>query len=449
MLAEVEKAFKELLTCLQTVKMYGAAHPMYQKSLDKAYTAFEDVLTERQEMVIGIVGEELAFEKEIFFDLGRLLRPAILYLKERNIERIAFYRGLSKDELGKFIDVIAGPKEGFKADSQMLLTSIGVKNINIGKLKVDNGKNESFSAGEQLDLYNSSMDRVNRVLSGVLNSEKIDPLGLKLSLNNIINSSGAQRQALLKLVTVKRYDLESYVHMLNVSIFAMYFSSRLGFEKNEVLDIGVAALFHDIGKMYISRKTLHKPEQLSEQEFNRIKSHTVLGSEVMFEYVDALGMLPVVVCFEHHLKYDMSGYPCMPWLKKQHIASAIVSICDVYDALSQRRGYKQDYSPDVVYNIMNKNKGSSFDPELLDKFFQFMGFWPIGSVVELNDKSIALVREQNESDIRRPKIEIVSPVDKKRLADLSQDSSLCIDRYLNPWKEGKEFLLNEPRENNT
>ncbi|MDD5097929.1 MAG: hypothetical protein PHU59_05545, partial [Candidatus Omnitrophica bacterium] len=79
MLAEVEKAFKELLTCLQTAKMYGTVHPMFVKSLDKAYAAFQDVLAQRQEMVIGIVGDELAWEKEIFFDLGKLLRPAILY----------------------------------------------------------------------------------------------------------------------------------------------------------------------------------------------------------------------------------------------------------------------------------------------------------------------------------------------------------------------------------
>ncbi|MDD5692580.1 MAG: hypothetical protein PHP10_05330, partial [Candidatus Omnitrophica bacterium] len=192
--------------------------------------------------------------------------------------------------------------------------------------------------------------------------------------------------------------------------------------------------------MYISRKTLHKPDRLNDQEFASIKSHTILGAEFMLKYVDALGILPVVVSFEHHLKYDMSGYPRLEMLRKPHVASLIVSICDVYDALSQRRGYKQDYSPDVVYNIMNKEKGSSFDPELLDEFFKIMGLWPIGAVVALNDGSIALVRSQNESDIQRPKVEIVSPVDKKRLVDLLEDKGLSIERYLNPWKEGKEYL---------
>ncbi|MDP2831665.1 MAG: HD domain-containing protein, partial [Candidatus Omnitrophota bacterium] len=369
MLAKIEAAFKELLTCLQAAKMYGTVHPMFQNSLEKAFAAFEDVFNDRQEIIIGIVGDELAYEKEIFFDLGKLLRPAILYLKERNIERLAFYRGLSKEELGKFVNVISGPKEEFKAGPQQLLVFAGIENINIGKLKVTDKQDKAAMDISQLNLYDSSMNKVAQVISSVLNLEKIDPRALKLSLNNIIDSLSVQRQELLKLATVKRYDVEVYVHMLNVAIFSMYFSSRLGFQKDDVLDIGVAALFHDIGKMYISRKTLHKPDQLSEQEFTRIKSHTVLGGEFMFKYVDTLGILPVVVSFEHHLKYDMSGYPRLPILRKQHIASSIVAICDVYDALSQRRGYKQDYSPDVVYNIMNKDKGSSFNPGLLDNFF--------------------------------------------------------------------------------
>ncbi len=440
MFTNIEAAFKGLLTCLQAYRMYGLNHPMFTKSLDSAYASFEDVLAERQEMVIGIVGEDLAFEKEIFFDLSKFLRPAILYLKERNIERLAFLHGLSKGELRVFIEFIARPKEDFKGDLQEMLNFAGIQHINIGKLKVGSGKGEADVGPAQRSLYDSSADKINQALSGVLNFEKIDHLALKLSMGNIMENLSTQRQELLKLATVKRYDMETYIHMLNVSILSMYFSSRLGFDKSDVLNIGVAAMFHDIGKLFISRKILHKPDKLTDQEFGSIRSHTIMGAEIMLKYVDTLGLLPVVVSFEHHLKYDSSGYPRMPLLRKQHIASSIVSICDVYDALSQRRGYKQDYSPDLVYNIMNKERGISFDQELLDKFFRFMGLWPIGSIVALNDGSVALVKDENESDIRRPKVEIISPIDKKRVVDLAQDNSLSIERYLNPWKEGKEFL---------
>ncbi|MDD5109105.1 MAG: HD domain-containing protein [Candidatus Omnitrophica bacterium] len=440
MSADIQTAFKDLLNCLQALKMYGPKHPMYTKSLDNTYIAFESVFSTRQEMVIGIVGEELAFEKEILFDLSKFLRPSILYLKERNIERLGFLIGLTKEELENFVSLIARPKEVFKGDPQEMLTVSGINHIKISKLKVDDENEEKAFGLAQLSLYDSSADKVNQALSGVLNSEQIDHLALKFSLNNILENLDTQRNELLKLATLKRYDVETYTHMLNVSIFSMYFASRLGFDKADVLDIGVAAMFHDIGKISISRKILHKAGKLSDSEFGSIKSHTILGAEIMLKYVDTLGMLPVVVSFEHHLKYDSSGYPRLPLLRKQHIASSIVSICDVYDALSQRRSYKQDYSPDLVYNIMNRNEGGSFDPQLLDKFFKFLGLWPVGAVVALSDESIAIVKEENESDIRRPKVEVVSPVEKRRLVDLAQDNSLSIQRYLNPWKEGKEFL---------
>lgn len=252
MFTNIEAAFKGLLTCLQAYRMYGLSHPMFTKSLDNAYASFEDVLAERQEMVIGIVGEDLAFEKEIFFDLSKFLRPAILYLKERNIERLAFLRGLSKDELRVFIEFIARPKEDFKGDIQEMLNLTGIENINIGKLKVEVRKDKADSGPDQRSLYDSSADKINQALSGVLNFEKIDHLALKLSLSNIMESLSTQRQELLKLATVKRYDMETYIHMLNVSILAMYFSARLGFEKSDVLNIGVAAMFHDIGKLFIS-----------------------------------------------------------------------------------------------------------------------------------------------------------------------------------------------------
>jgi HD-GYP domain-containing protein (c-di-GMP phosphodiesterase class II) len=226
-----------------------------------------------------------------------------------------------------------------------------------------------------------------------------------------------------------------------VAILAMHFSSKMGFIKDDVLDIGIASLFHDIGKMYISRQLIRKADKLTEEEFARIRSHTIIGAELLLKYVDTLGVLPVVVAFEHHIKYNLKGYPKLSFPRKPHTASMIVSICDVYDALSERRGYKIDYSPDFVYNLMIKDKGESFEPRLLDRFFKIMGVWPIGSLVCLSDGRIAVVRDENEDNIFSPKVEVIDPPEKKEFLNLKDTQhSLKVQRYLNPWKEGKQYL---------
>jgi putative nucleotidyltransferase with HDIG domain len=250
-----------------------------------------------------------------------------------------------------------------------------------------------------------------------------------------------EHQEFLRLTTLKRYDPSTFVHLLNVSILAMHFASKMGFGRDVILDIGVAALFHDIGKLYISRNILRKKDRLTDEEFGRIKSHTVMGAEILLKYVDALGILPVVVAFEHHLKYDLRGYPKLSFTHKPNIASLMVSICDVYDALSERRGYKADYPPDMIYEIMMKEKGTSFEPKLVDMFFEFIGVWPIGSIVALSDGRVAVVLDENEDDITSPKVEVIHPVDRKEIINLKEERGrIKVERYLNPWKEGKDFL---------
>jgi hypothetical protein len=113
----------------------------------------------------------------------------------------------------------------------------------------------------------------------------------------------------------------------------------------------------------------------------------------------------------------------------------------VYDALYQKRNYKNNYSPDLIYDIMLKEKEKAFDPKLLDKFFSIMGVWPVGAVVALSDKRIAVVRDENEDDIWSPKVQIISPADDKRVIDLKETKNdLKIEYALNPWGEGKEYL---------
>ncbi|MFA5410432.1 MAG: HD domain-containing protein [Candidatus Omnitrophota bacterium] len=445
MLEKIESCLKEFISCLQVTRMYPAWHPQFKKSIDKAYLSLKDVLKDRQDLTIGIIGEELVFEKEIFFELSKMSALIIRYLKERGVERIIFLPGLESEELSRFVSFLLTPKEEVQRPPQEYLNLLGVKNIAVGKIKAPaaaaSAEDKVAKSMTYLSTYENSLGEVTRSLEAVLNEETIDYLALRLTVTDVMENLLGRYQHFLTFAALKRYDVRTFFHLLNVSILSMYFSSKIGFAKEEILDIGTAALFHDIGKTYISRKLIQKSDKLTEEEFTQMKSHVIVGTEILLKYVDTLGILPVVVCFEHHLKYNLKGYPKVSFYQKPHIASMIVSLCDIYDALSQRRSYKSDYPPEMIYDLMLRQKGDVFEPQLLERFFRVIGVWPVGTLLLLSDGRVAVAREENEDDIFCPKVEVIAPADKKETIDLKAlKGKIKIERSLNPLTSGKEYL---------
>lgn len=448
MAEKVDVIFQSVMSALQIAKLYSTEHPKFMKFLDNSYLLLQGHLNEKGDLVIGIVGDELAYEREILFELSKTLKPMISYLKSREIERIVFHKKMSKNELKRFIDFLNKPKEEIvHKDILEIFSAMEIKNITVGKIKLSNeggitgGIDIGIPAIDYLGVYNGSLDNYTQTIDKILNNEDVDYLNLRFGVTNVMEHLLSRYQELLKLTAVKRYDITTFVHILNVSMLSMFFSFKLGLSKEAILDIGTAAMFHDIGKLYISRKIIKKTDKLSDEETQKVKNHSVFGAEILLRYVDTLGVLPVVVCFEHHLKYDLSGYPKVSLPHKIHLASSIVSICDVYDALFQRRSYKAGYSPNIVFDIMQKEKGRYFDPNILDAYFQVMGVWPIGTIVLLTDGTIAVVREENADNIYNPKVEIIVPQEKGKIVDLAETKGkLTIQKYLDPMSEAKEYV---------
>lgn len=438
---QARDAIKELLVTLQVVKLYGLNHSIAAKAIDNTFSILQDYLNQRDELVFGIIGEELAFEKEIFFDLSKHLKQMITYFKDRGIERIAINSSLRREELARFLGFLVMPKDEIKQDLAESLLSFGIKNISIGRVKGSiAGADKSTGPAVNLDIYQGSLNKLSGSLEGVLNKEAVEGQALRNAVSSIFDNLSTNYQELLKLVTLKRYDAATFVHLLNVSILSMFFSSKLGFTKEIVMDIGLSALLHDMGKLYVSRKIINKPGELNSLEFDQMESHSFLGAKLLMRYVDNIGIMPVVVSFEHHLKYDLSGYPKVIFKRKQHIASSIVSICDVYDALCARRSYKSDYPPDMIYSLMMRGRQSAFDPALLDSFFKIMGVWPLGSIISLSDKRVGVVVATNEDDINLPVVKIISSQGSDELINLKERKDIKIERYINSMREGKEFL---------
>jgi len=237
---------------------------------------------------------------------------------------------------------------------------------------------------------------------------------------NMLDFFMGRHQELITLISVKKKDMITFAHLCNVAILSMHLGSRLGFNKDDVMELGV---------------------KLDDEEFRKMREHPLFGSRILSNYIDSLGIIPVVVAYEHHRRYDLQGYPQVDYPKRPHVASLIVSLCDVYDALAQRRTYKKDYPPNKIYEIMSEEKGKLFDPELFDKFYANLGVWPVGTIIQMSDSRIAVVREINEEDIFGPRVEIVSSVGRGEFLDMSdKKQKIKIAKALNPFGKGKEFM---------
>ncbi len=441
----IKDTLSHLMSAIQAAKIYSVDHPKFEEFIDQGYKSLQDMLKENAELVIGIIEGELSIGSEIFFDMSQKLKPLITYLLERDIERIAFHRDLKREELINFISFLTAPQEERKQDAEVSLLNLGIKNIKAGRIRATEIKALSQEMRDKarsfLDKYKYSLEIVDKYTESLLNEEKLDGLELRFSVNNFVENLFGMYQEFLDLTLVKSKDITTYIHLLNVTVLSMYISSKIGFSKDEVLDLGIAALFHDIGKLSISRGILQKKGKLKAREFSRMEHHTDLGAEILLKYLDTMGTLPAVVAFEHHLRYDCKGYPKLPYPQKPHPASLLISQCDVYDALVQRRPYKRSFPPLKVYEIMMMGEGKSFDPSLLDEFFKIIGIWPVKTIVTLSDGRIAVVREQNKNDMFNPKVEVISPEEKKELIDLSEaGQNLKIENSLDPYKEGKKYL---------
>jgi HD-GYP domain-containing protein (c-di-GMP phosphodiesterase class II) len=224
-----------------------------------------------------------------------------------------------------------------------------------------------------------------------------------------------KRSILLKLSTLRDHDDYTYTHSVNVSILAICLGQHIGLTKNALETLGICGLFHDLGKVDVPLKILNKQGRLTDHEFKVIQKHS-LNSVRHISKLRAPRELKskiMLAPFEHHLKYDLSGYPRSWRSEPLSLFGRILTIVDVFDAITSHRIYRTEaISPDQALSMMSESAGKDFDPILLKAFINMLGVYPVGTLVELNTGEIGLVSENPEqSDGMHPLVTILLPAD--------------------------------------
>lgn len=199
---------------------------------------------------------------------------------------------------------------------------------------------------------------------------------------------------LLSLSSIRDYDDYTFTHSLNVAILSMCLGHRIGLNKRQLETLSLSALFHDLGKVDVPKDILNKPGKLDDEEFREMRNHSIYSVRHIIllkasHRKKAEIMLPP---FEHHLKFDLSGYPQTPRKKPLSLFGRIIAIADVFDALTARRVYRTfPISPDRALGIMQEGSGTDFDPVLLKVFVNMIGVYPVGTLLRFTNGELGLV----------------------------------------------------------
>ena len=173
----------------------------------------------------------------------------------------------------------------------------------------------------------------------------------------------------LPLLQLKEFDQYTTTHSLNVAVLSMGLAESLGCRPREIRSIGVAGLLHDIGKIRIPLEVLTKPGKLTDEERAIMNSHPVDGARVIMQSEEELGMA-ATVAYEHHIMLNGGGYPAMHYKRECAMASRLVHVCDVYDALSTKRPYRDAWPTEKTMLYLEDRAGTEFDPDLVAAFIK-------------------------------------------------------------------------------
>ena len=231
-------------------------------------------------------------------------------------------------------------------------------------------------------------------------------------IQNMVDLVMEDEPILLGLSTIRDYDDYTFTHSVNVAILSMCLGQRIGLSRNSLHRLGICGLFHDLGKLDIPIEIIHQPGKLSPSEFEEIKKHTIYSVTqiIKLEAPHDLKAEILLPPFEHHLKYDLSGYPETDRKKPLSLLGRIIAIADVFDAITSPRVYRDmAFTPDQALNMMLDGAGTEFDPILLKVFINMLGVYPIGSLLEMDTGELALVMDNETTlDETRPLVVLLA-----------------------------------------
>ena len=355
----------DLAQTIQAATIYPENHQRVQQLLTRLHNRIGQMASSLGTIHIGIIGDHFVVDEFPFLEMNPALRKLLQDIREKGIEKFSIREGLTYGELKRFVFFLATGREDvqgtrFESIDHGIIQSIGGETPEIGQ------ENATFSRSHFLF---GAADVLKDLLKSMAQGGVASVSGARDIVAGIMK--GIRQDVFLfhRLMQMQSHDDYTVTHSMNVSAIVVAQAAALGLPENRLQEIGLAAMLHDIGKEMVPSEILQKPGKINPSEFATMAEHPVLGAKVL-KKMDCGSDLPVIVCFEHHIKYDGSGYPKISSGGPLHPVSYITQIADVFDALRTYRPYRDSLDLKTTLSIMERGRGTEFEPNLFDNFLR-------------------------------------------------------------------------------
>lgn len=224
-------------------------------------------------------------------------------------------------------------------------------------------------------------------------------------IEEICHSVSRNPSAMLSLIRLKNKDDYTYLHCVAVGVLMIALGKQMGIAEDTLRFLGMAGLLHDVGKMAVPSEILNKPGRLTDQEFAVIKTHPVSGWEMLSACADVDNMV-LDVCLHHHERMDGTGYPDRLSGETLSLFARMGAVCDVYDAITSNRSYKDGWEPAVALRRMAEWQDGHLDTVVFQAFVKTVGIYPVGSLLKLKSGRLAVVVDQTSERLLQPLVKV-------------------------------------------
>ncbi|MDO5518994.1 MAG: HD-GYP domain-containing protein [bacterium] len=239
-----------------------------------------------------------------------------------------------------------------------------------------------------------------------VSSQELDEAGeLGKTINAILDEILYNKDVQISLNDICATDDYTFSHSVSATVYSLLLATKLNYSRSMLEKLAIGTLLHDVGKVLLDKEILFKQDELTNEEYEYVKQHTVFGYEMLRKCV-CITELSRIIALSHHERMDGSGYPKGVKASELHEFARIVAIADVYDALTTDRCYRKKWSNERAVNYLMKYAGTLFDTDLVRVFIQAVAIYPNGSIVRLSNGHYGVIKSQNKNMPRRPIVRI-------------------------------------------